>query len=332
MATKLFTSTDSDLILEDVLTRIEESKQLTQVLTFPCHELHLSKARQLYQLISSVNDYSPYMASSVVDWIHASNRIEFAGFKDKSDTEATLLTLPTTTQQEREVTQTFQLLKETYTDNKDGREFDHLKILKWHQVLCFNLLQHPDHVGAFRTLDVKVRSNFSPSGEHIFPHHTVVQDQIQKLCRLTFQVQRILKKYQEDPVEALLWQFALAGFVQFHFVHIHPFVDGNGRMCRFLSKYILDAVCPVPFPMFKVRDVYFETLEVGRILAKSDALLAPRKLIDLLLTSAIEHYEHLLYQNQPPIPAWGVSATEIAACLPQETSPDDLERLRAELE
>jgi len=85
--------------------------------------------------------------------------------------------------------------------------------------------------------------------------------------------------------------FALAAFAQFHFVDIHPFIDGNGRMCRFLSKFILDSVCPLPFPMFPNRILYLEALVAGRSLAPEKA---PMPLLKLLLETACESYrDHL---------------------------------------
>jgi len=96
-------------------------------------------------------------------------------------------------------------------------------------------------------------------------------------------------KNQDDLVVKL---FFLAAFVQFHFVDVHPFLDGNGRMCRFLSKFILDQVCPIPFPMFKDREEYFSTLTNGR--NEKDPLNCPKHLLNLLFESAIQYYKEII--------------------------------------
>lgn len=72
---------------------------------------------------------------------------------------------------------------------------------------------------------------------------------------------------------------------------MHPFVDGNGRMCRFLSKFILDSVCPLPFPMFPKRKPYLQALIVGRTLPPKTA---PQLLAELLLDVAVATYRTLL--------------------------------------
>ncbi len=62
-------------------------------------------------------------------------------------------------------------------------------------------------------------------------------------------------------------------------------------MCRFLSKFILDTCCPVPFPMFLNRDAYLNALINGR---KEAPTAAPLYLAKLLLDSAASYYRQML--------------------------------------
>eukprot|EP01102_Stenamoeba_stenopodia_P020562 TRINITY_DN8074_c0_g1_i1.p1 TRINITY_DN8074_c0_g1~~TRINITY_DN8074_c0_g1_i1.p1 ORF type:complete len:160 (+),score=23.27 TRINITY_DN8074_c0_g1_i1:648-1127(+) len=108
---------------------------------------------------------------------------------------------------------------------------------------------------------------------------------------------RIPERFREEETR-ILYTFALAAFAQFHFVDLHPFVDGNGRVCRLLSKFILDSVCPLPFPMFPNRTAYLRVLIEGR--KSSSPFDAPFKLAELLLDTAILSYrEHLTVFERP---------------------------------
>jgi hypothetical protein len=83
-------------------------------------------------------------------------------------------------------------------------------------------------------------------------------------CKKIHNMAKYTAKTHVQPDRKIRYCLALAAFAQFHFVDIHPFNDGNDRMCRFISKHILDWVLPVPFPMFVDRDKYLMALEVGR--------------------------------------------------------------------
>lgn len=47
---------------------------------------------------------------------------------------------------------------------------------------------------------------------------------------------------------------------------VHPFSDGNGRLCRLLANYVLAEVMPFPFPMYNIpntritKDIYFKAI------------------------------------------------------------------------
>ena len=46
--------------------------------------------------------------------------------------------------------------------------------------------------------------------------------------------------------EKVPYIFKCAAWLLFTFVDIHPFVDGNGRLCRLLANYVLSLITPFP--------------------------------------------------------------------------------------
>ena len=44
--------------------------------------------------------------------------------------------------------------------------------------------------------------------------------------------------------------FKSAAWLMFKFVDVHPFGDGNGRLCRLLANYVLGTVTPFPVPIY----------------------------------------------------------------------------------
>jgi hypothetical protein len=129
---------------------------------------------------------------------------------------------------------------------------------------------------------------------HTYPHHSTLASSLSFLTALLSTLQRQLEATHKAPsYRRVLYQFAYAAFAQYHFVDIHPFVDGNGRLCRFLSKFILDAVCPLPVPMFEDRDAYFNALRRA-----VDPTSAPLRLLQLLLSSAVQFYTSIVRKSK----------------------------------
>jgi len=159
-------------------------------------------------------------------------------------------------------------------------------LLNWHQLLFKDIFKEP---GKLRQCGVETLS--LDESHHAYLHHKLVPSSLRHLLWL---VSKLCQKATTS-----LQIFALAAFTQFHFVDIHPLIDGNSRMCRLISKYILDSICPLPFPMFRSRTAYLHALENAR---QVHPTVAPQALLKLLFDEAIDCYKTILtrYASSKP--------------------------------
>ncbi|KAJ3225647.1 hypothetical protein HDU81_007752 [Chytriomyces hyalinus] len=238
-------------------------------------------------------------AKSVAAWVHATNEIEFAGMPALRDTEAVIQAgtagLANPSRSEREVLRTLDLIQCCYEPEILNHpkpatllSVDLEKFKLFHQVLMTNILST---AGQFRTFGAETSNGDSI---HKYLHHSSIKIALTNLGYILHRLMKGAEEIVSDPADVMLVAFALASFGQFHFADIHPFEDGNGRICRYLSNRILDWVLPFPFPMFNDRDRYLSTLIHGRNLP---ALEAPKQLLELLLDNAIEYYKALWSQE-----------------------------------
>lgn len=244
--------------------------------------------------------------SAMISWIHYTNKIEYQGMDNLKNTEEAVreyLNFQNVSHvsdienqgQKKAVWNTLKLLKTTYDPKILGNNdpvqlisFDIVKLRMFHSILFANLVPIR---GSFRTTGAYTK--LPDQTEFKYPHHELIPTALETLGHVTY---RLIKHFiseldQSDEIRTIGFCFAMAAFVQFHLVSIHPFEDGNGRISRFLSKRILDWVLPFPFPMFENREVYMNALINGRF--KEDIAFSPESLMDVLLDAALEYYESL---------------------------------------
>jgi len=254
MATKYLASSDCGPT-EVLLNKLPQHySSLQQLLPFASREKY--KALELSELIA---DFSKIRESlrrnlirdAVVSWIFYTNHLEKAGVASLGETEEALAAGDPKTNREKETWSTYQLLRQNYQGYPSTAfqncSFDRDKLLAWHTILFQDT--NSDIAGKLRRSGTKTH-NLDHS-DHLFPHHTVIKYNLQELIGNAIFLSKKIDEIIFEQ-EKLLYTFTLAAFIQFHFLDLHPFTDGNGRMCRYLSKRILDSVCPAPFPIPQV--------------------------------------------------------------------------------
>ncbi|KAI8822355.1 hypothetical protein BJ741DRAFT_715338 [Chytriomyces cf. hyalinus JEL632] len=203
-------------------------------------------------------------AKSVAAWVHATNKIEFAGMPILSDTEAVIRAgtsgLAKVSRSEREVLQTLDLIQRCYEPEILNHpkpatllsvDLETFKL--FHQILMTKILSAS---GQFRTFGVETNNGDSV---HNYLHHSCIKMVLTNLGYILHRLMRGAEDILSDPADR-----------------------------------ILDWVLPFPFPMFNDRDRYLSTLIHGRNLP---ALDSPNLLLELLLDEAIEYYKGQLPQE-----------------------------------
>ncbi|CAG8372975.1 unnamed protein product [Penicillium salamii] len=103
-------------------------------------------------------------------------------------------------------------------------------LLQTHQILTYKVdaddTPWEKYSGVYRTEAVS-------AGLHEFPHYKVVPYKMKSMIReLQSDLNQAARNGQIDPI-------AIAAKYTHMFVNIHPFIDGNGRMCRLILNSVL---------------------------------------------------------------------------------------------
>ena len=76
-------------------------------------------------------------------------------------------------------------------------------------------------------------------------------------------------KEEKDPKARVYNMFKICSWLLFELLDLHPFSDGNGRLCRLLCSYALSSMTPFPTPVYNVwstskKDDYIDALVATR--------------------------------------------------------------------
>ena len=63
---------------------------------------------------------------------------------------------------------------------------------------------------------------------------------------------RFNSAYMQSINSGLLSLFKCVAWLVFELLDLHPFSDGNGRLCRLLSSYVLSTCTPFPTPIYNL--------------------------------------------------------------------------------
>ena len=116
-----------------------------------------------------------------------------------------------------------------------------------HKILMENLLE-PEKCGKFST-------DLRRAGDHYFPVFNTenhAYDEVSKVIDQYNTTIEYIKQSDLDPIKQNSMYIRCAAWILYHFVSLHPFADGNGRMCRLLASHCLYLVFPFPCPIYNI--------------------------------------------------------------------------------
>ena len=150
---------------------------------------------------------------------------------------------------------------------------------------------HKTLMACISTTDGKLRSDLEHENEvitrrpdgttHYYPNHKLVKPMLDGVI----QQHNIHMAHVPATIQNRVpYLIKSAAWILTRFVTIHPFPDGNGRMCRILANHVLSRVIPFPVHVYKTGEVDRHHY-INAIIECQDNNGPPQKMAALLLDS-----------------------------------------------
>ncbi|XP_074656561.1 uncharacterized protein LOC141909822 [Tubulanus polymorphus] len=194
---------------------------------------------------------------------------------------------------EQETVNMYQALEhftDKFTEMESTGLLDEEYVLEGHQILMRDT-SHPNG-GKFsqfkRTTYYDGEVHEYPDPKTIAPAHAAIIDQANELMT------HISATYDRYSPDRVLSTVKLASWLLFNYVSLHPFGDGNGRMCRLLCSYVLSTLAPFPTPIYNIHAASRKSDYIDSIVAtrKSESR-RPVLLATMLLECFWKSWRHL---------------------------------------
>ena len=160
-------------------------------------------------------------------------------------------------------------------------------------------------------LRIKTAYTRTEEGRYVYPCHDLVENLLYTVIDHHNLHMEALKKKVEDgnmtTLEKVLYVIKCAAWLLFNFVYVHPFGNGNGRLCRLMANYVLSLIAPFPISVYcdrpskRGRDDYLQAI----VTCRKNPREGPRQLATMLLEGVWEGWKSF-FEN---INSWNAKNT-----------------------
>ena len=116
------------------------------------------------------------------------------------------------------------------------------------------------------------------------------------LDRYNSLINACMENWNESKQKSLAEVFKTAAYLLFEMLDVHPFSDGNGRLCRLLVSYSLSFTTPFPSSVYNLwspitdKDVYIDAI----VAARKSKMRQPQDLASMIIECNWFAWKHFL--------------------------------------
>ena len=167
---------------------------------------------------------------------------------------------------------------------------------KLHKILMKDLID-PNDMTPAGCFSVRERHTTYKGQTHHYPQKNSEEEWFKEIGTLLDRYNALVQnvKYTDNKEERLLQLFKCASYLLFSLVSLHPFSDGNGRLCRLLASYTLGILTPFASPIYNIYSPTVKDDYVGAIVkARKSEPKHPADLTTLIIESNWHAWKHFL--------------------------------------
>ena len=268
-----------------------------------------------------------------IKYVYESNVGESVGTQTYEDTKEILECLMTKknvqrewTTKEKETINTEKALRRMHELHAQS-EMDHTGMLTVQQIcdihnILLNGLRTLQDEGNLRQTDAYTKR---PNGDtHCYPE----PEQIEAMIYAAIDEHNIHMEYMPSVTSMetrIPYIIKSAAWLLARFVTIHPFGDGNGRLCRLLANYVLSLVTPFPVHVYQTANVE-RLVYLNAIIQCQDDDSNPLDLAALLVDSIWIGWDSLFKSLE----TWKKSKQNISIIIRWSKLEEEVKRIRKE--
>ena len=198
-----------------------------------------TRVEHLCFLVDKLGNPSMFLVrTAIAQYIHSTMQVEFEAVSEEDTLALVTGTKAPDSDNAKKVINMCKLIMSQYKSMRPVNEINMSveKLCDWHKAL-FDGIDHFKHAKIGQLRDSGVAS----AGGRVYPTRKLAAAALETLCEVVNAcAHKESRRPPVDRVDTVMRIFALAAFAQYHLVEIHPFFDGNGRLCRYVASPAAD--------------------------------------------------------------------------------------------